>query len=264
MLAYSASSDEADELRRLSILGRAGPPEHLQWIGQWGIFDALRAGRDVVRVDERPELGLRPRLAVGIHRPAADSAARPAFAGTIWVQQGSRPLADDAEEVLRGAAVLAARIMARLAATPSTHARAGSATARVWRDGDVDEPPRIARELGIVADGAGGRDRVPTAPRAHPGSSDVLALSASAFHRDAQVATDGARVYVLFPQTGSAVGGDVLGARHRRRAAHRTGPGTAGGGRRPGGRARAGRRSRAPRWTGCSTAPAATPARCVR
>ena len=42
VLAYSASNDEADDLRRLSILGRAGPPEHLKWIGQWGIFDACR------------------------------------------------------------------------------------------------------------------------------------------------------------------------------------------------------------------------------
>ena len=33
VLAYSASNDEADDLRRLSILGRAGPPEHLKWIG---------------------------------------------------------------------------------------------------------------------------------------------------------------------------------------------------------------------------------------
>ncbi len=71
VLAYSASNDEADELRRLSILGRAGPPEHLQWIGQWGIFDALRPGREVVRVAERPELGLRPRLAIGIHQPGS-------------------------------------------------------------------------------------------------------------------------------------------------------------------------------------------------
>ncbi len=71
VLAYSASNDEADELRRLSILGRAGPAEHLQWIAQWGIFDILRAGSEVVRVDERPALGLRPRLAIGIHRPDA-------------------------------------------------------------------------------------------------------------------------------------------------------------------------------------------------
>ncbi|MGB2923577.1 MAG: PucR family transcriptional regulator, partial [Mycobacterium sp.] len=89
MLAYSASSDEVDELRRLTILGRAGPPEHLEWIGQWGIFDALRSGADVVRVDERPELGLRPRLAVGVHLPPADAGLPPGFAGTIWLQQGS-------------------------------------------------------------------------------------------------------------------------------------------------------------------------------
>src|SRR5207302_3145368 len=88
VLAYSASSDEADELRRLSILGRAGPPEHLKWIGQWGIFDALRASGDVVRVAERPELGLRPRLAVGIHLPSTDARRRPGYAGTIWRQQG--------------------------------------------------------------------------------------------------------------------------------------------------------------------------------
>ena len=80
VLAYSASNDEADELRRLTILGRAGPPEHLEWIGQWGIFDALQASGDVVRVAERPELGLRPRLAVGIHLPATDARRRPGFA----------------------------------------------------------------------------------------------------------------------------------------------------------------------------------------
>src|SRR6201996_8573314 len=123
VLAYSASNDEADDLRRLSILGRAGPPEHLKWIGQWGIFDALRSGDEVVRVAERLELGLRPRLAIGIHQAAADAPRPPVFAGTIWVQRGSQPLADDAEEMLRGAAVLAARIISRLAARPSTHAR---------------------------------------------------------------------------------------------------------------------------------------------
>lgn len=191
MLAYSAS-DEADELRRLTILGRAGPPEHLEWIGQWGIFDALRAGPDVVRVSERPELGLRPRLAAGIHLPGDP----PRFAGTIWLQQGSAPWADDAEEILRGGAVLAARIMARLAATPSRH------TARVHQllgvaGGAVDDVAALARELGIRADG-----RAALVGFHRPGGPppmDVLALSASAFHPDAQVAAVGDRVYVLFP-----------------------------------------------------------------
>src|SRR5690606_11926156 len=102
VLAYSASNDEADELRRLSILGRAGPPEHLEWLSQWGIFDALRASSDVVAVAERPELGLRPRLAIGIHLPPTSTSrgdrGPSVFGGTIWLQQGSAPLAEDADE----------------------------------------------------------------------------------------------------------------------------------------------------------------------
>jgi DNA-binding PucR family transcriptional regulator len=195
VLAYSASNDEADELRRLSILGRAGPPEHLRWIAQWGIFDRLRAGADVVAVDERPELGLRPRLAIGIHRQGT-----PGFDGTIWVQQGSRPLADDADEVLRGAAVLAARIMTRLAARPSAHLLAVQQLLGL-ADADQTDVTTLARELGVPLDGraavigfvAGG---------AHARMADVLALSASAFRPDAQVAANGPRVYVVLPDSG--------------------------------------------------------------
>jgi DNA-binding PucR family transcriptional regulator len=201
VLAYSASNDEADELRRLSILGRAGPPEHLKWIDQWGIFDALRAGGEVVRVAERPELGLRPRLAIGIYQPPADARRPPVFAGTIWVQQGSQPLADDAEHMLRGAAVLAARIMSRLAARPSAQVRRvqqilGLTTERA----DV---AAIAGELGLAAQGNAaliGWDAADSAAR-HARLADVLALSASAFRRDAQVASHRSRIYVLLPQT---------------------------------------------------------------
>ncbi|MGV0745452.1 PucR family transcriptional regulator [Mycolicibacterium sp. XJ870] len=201
VLAYSASNDEADELRRLSILGRAGPSEHLAWIAQWGIFDALRAKPDVVHVAERPELGLRPRLAIGIFQPSADERRAPAFAGTIWVQQGSRPLAEDADDVLRGAAVLAARIMARLAATPSTHA---VRVQELLGLRDADDPPDvefIARELGIAV---AGRAALIGFDGSAPSSrlADVLSLSASAFRHDAQVASVHSRVYVLFPSTG--------------------------------------------------------------
>jgi len=199
VLAYSASNDEADDLRRLSILGRAGPPEHLEWIGQWGIFDALRASGDVVRVAERPELGLRPRLAVGIHLPATDARRPPAFAGTIWLQQGSAPLADDVEEVLRGGAVLAARIMSRLAAAPSTHTVLVQNLLGLGED--AADVGAIARELGITADG-----RVALVGFRGEGTAvpvNVIALSASAFRADAQVASTGERVYVLLPKVGA-------------------------------------------------------------
>ena len=200
VLAYSASNDEADELRRLSILGRAGPPEHLEWIGQWGIFDALRSGDEVVRVAERPELGLRPRLAIGIHQPTPRRP--PVFAGTIWVQQGSQPLADDADDMLRGASVLAARIMSRLAARPSTHARRVQQILGLT-DGEPSDVTAIAAELGLATHGAAaliGWDTADAGTR-HTRLPDALALSASAFRRDAQVASRGSRIYVLLPQT---------------------------------------------------------------
>ncbi len=199
VLAYSASNEEADELRRLTILGRAGPPEHLEWIAQWGIFDALQASSDVVRVAERPELGLRPRLAVAIRLPTADARRPAGFAGTIWLQQGSAPLADDVEEVLRGGAVLAARIVSRLAATPSTHTVLVQDLLGLGEDSaDVGA---IARELGIPADGraalVGFRGEGAAVP------SNVIALSASAFRADAQVASTGERVYALLPKIGA-------------------------------------------------------------
>ncbi|MFG1931122.1 PucR family transcriptional regulator [Mycobacterium sp. NPDC048908] len=203
MLAYSASSDEADELRRLTILGRAGPPEHLEWLGQWGIFDALRASGDVVRVAERPELGLRPRLAVGIHLPPTDSPRRPGYAGTIWLQQGSAPLSDDVEDILRGGAVLAARIMSRLAATPSTHTlRVQELLGLVGDDLEGRDIGAIARELGITADGRAALIGFVGVEGSVP--ADVIALSASAFRADAQIASTGERVYVLLPKTGGA------------------------------------------------------------
>lgn len=203
VLAYSASNDEADELRRLSILGRAGPPEHLAWIGREGIFDALRASTEVVRVDARPELGLQPRRAVGIHLPAGGRDRLPVFAGTIWVQEGARPLADDADEVLRGASVLAARILARLAAAPSTHALRVQELLGL-RDADVDIAA-TARELGIATDGRVAVIGFLGAGTVPARLVDVLALSASAFRADAQVTSGGTRVYVLLPHAGKAV-----------------------------------------------------------
>src|ERR1700754_58511 len=200
VLAYSASNEEADELRRLSILGRAGPPEHLEWIGQWGIFDALQASGEVVRVAERPELGLRPRLAVGIHLPETDARRPPGFAGTIWLQQGSAPLADDVQEVLRGGAMLAARVMSRLAAAPSTHSVLVQDLLGLGED-DADVGA-IARELGIPADGRAALVGFNSEKTAVP--VNVIALSASAFRADAQVASTGERVYVLLPKVGAA------------------------------------------------------------
>src|SRR5258707_366026 len=104
------------------------------------------------------------------------SAPRMSFSGTGGGRQGRRPLADDAEGVLRGAAVLAARIMGRLAARPSAHLLAVEQVLGL-ADADEADLATLARELGVPLDGraavigfvAGG---------AHPRVADVLALSA--------------------------------------------------------------------------------------
>ncbi|WP_422745526.1 PucR family transcriptional regulator [Mycobacterium sp. WMMD1722] len=197
VLAYSSPNDEADDLRRMSILGRAGPPTHLEWLAAAGVFDALRAGDEVVRVAERPELGLRPRLAVGV--AVAAPRRPPTFAGTIWLQQGSAPLARDAEETLRGGAVLAARILSRMAATPSAH----TLRLRELLGLAGDEPGDVratARELGLET---GGRAAV-IGFQGGPGLAEVIVLSATAFRADAQMVSADDRVYVLLPQTGGA------------------------------------------------------------
>src|SRR5690606_34998956 len=100
VLAYS-SGDEVDELRRLSVLGRQGPPQYLALLREWGVFTRLRSGDEVVHIDEPPGRGIRRRLAVGIR-----AGAQPL--GAISVQQGSGPFAEGAEEALLGAARMTA------------------------------------------------------------------------------------------------------------------------------------------------------------
>ena len=95
--------------------------------------------------------------------------------------------------------MLAARIMSRLAAAPSTH------TVQVQEllglTGEAVDVDVIARELGVSADGRAALIGFRGVATAVP--ADVIALSASAFRADAQVASTGERVYVLLPKTGA-------------------------------------------------------------
>lgn len=101
VVAYAGPGDEADELRRLSVLGRSCPEPYLALLRRLGVHRRLREGDEVVTVAEQPELGARGRLVTGV-----SSGRRPL--GSIWVQEGARPLAERAPQMLRGAARLAA------------------------------------------------------------------------------------------------------------------------------------------------------------
>jgi hypothetical protein len=101
VVAYAGPGEEADELRRLSILGRSCPEPYLALLRRLGVHRRVRESDEVVPVAEQPEMGARRRLVIGIN-----AGRRPL--GTIWVQEGGRPLAERAPQMLRGAARLAA------------------------------------------------------------------------------------------------------------------------------------------------------------
>lgn len=199
VLAYSRSDDDVDELRRLSILGWRGPESSLRMLRDWGVFDRLRAGEQVVRVDEHPEFGIRPRLAVGIRAGAR-------YLGTIWAQQRTTPFAPSAQEALIGAA--------RLAAVEIVHRRTGSEHGRGSRQAMLAElltgnanTDLLAGRLGLdpgssaLVIGFGAATSQDTAARElrRDEALGLVAVYASAHHRNALVGALDDRVYAVLP-----------------------------------------------------------------
>ncbi|MGW5635674.1 PucR family transcriptional regulator [Streptomyces sp. NPDC003832] len=206
-VAYAGSGDEADELRRRSILGRSCPEPYLALLRRLGVYQRVRAGDEVVEVDERPELGARRRLVIGIN-----AGRRPL--GTIWVQEGGRPLAGGAPDMLRGAA--------RIAATQLVdHYFQGDAGARLASREELShglltgrfDAPALAAHLGI--DPAGGADVVAvdlreptagadtaTAVRADARRAEaagVMSVHAAALRDNALVVHACGQLYALLP-----------------------------------------------------------------
>lgn len=201
VLAYSSAGDEADELRRLSILGREGPPDMLAWLRQWGVMDALRTSSGVVAVSERADLGLRPRRAAAIRAPGSGE-----FLGVVWLQQAARPFAPDTDEVLVGAAAVAARVIARRRTAGTGHdelvRRLLGARGEVI---DVDDLAaqlhlRTTEPVTVVGFAGRGNPDGPPAPLAADRSRlSALTLHASAFSPSSVTATIGDRAYAVLP-----------------------------------------------------------------
>ncbi|NYI04094.1 PucR family transcriptional regulator [Allostreptomyces psammosilenae] len=216
VLAYSRSAgetDAVDELRRLSILGRQGPERYLAMLRAWGVYRRLREGEEVVRVEAHRELGIRARLAVGVHAGGRQL-------GTIWVQEGTRPLSPTSDRVLLGAA--------RVVALHLVRRRSGLALSARWNEdllagvleGRLPAAEVLAR-IGVAPGGPGCvvAFTLPGAPQpardpdraAEPmlGRTEieweraetlrVIALHAAAYRRRALVTVLGVRLYVLLP-----------------------------------------------------------------
>jgi DNA-binding PucR family transcriptional regulator len=203
VLAYSRSSDEVDELRRLSILGRQGPEPYLALLREWGVYERLRSGEEVVRIDERPELGIRRRLAVGIH-----AGTQPL--GTIWVQESGAPLGERAERALLGAARVTALHLVRQRSQASGVPRLREDLLAGLLDGRVDAAS-VAGEIGADADrpAAVVAFALPTDEPTAAGRTELelrraeltglVSVHAAAYRRSALVTPLGTRTYVLLP-----------------------------------------------------------------
>jgi len=201
VLAYSAVAGEVDDLRLRSILGRRGPESYLALLREWGVYDELRRPDQVVTVPDRPELGIRRRLAIGVH-------AGPRQLASIWVQQGDRPLADAAADVLIGAARLAALDIVALA---HGGVAGRGQRSRLLADGLIGRVPGmvVATDLGLptgpallvacdVQDQATGDEPAGAALR-RARTAEMIAVHAAAFRRSAVSAQVGPRVYALLP-----------------------------------------------------------------
>jgi DNA-binding PucR family transcriptional regulator len=196
VLAYSSSSDEVDDLRRLSILGRSGPAQYLALLREWGVYDRLSSSEEVVEIAEHPESGVRRRLAVGVFAGERQLA-------TIWLQQGRGEFEPHAEQALLGAARITAaqlvspgarppghgaELAALLAATPGS----GNPLARLGRAARQPCAVAVVEPGGEPVDAAAARLQLDEL-------AAIVTVHAAAYRRGALVEQLEGRVYLLLP-----------------------------------------------------------------
>ena len=204
VLAYSRSSDDVDDLRRLSILGRSGPADYLDLLRHWGVYDRLAASEEVVEIDEHPESGVQRRLAVGVF------AGRRQL-GTIWVQQGVQEFGPHAKQALLGAARLtAAHLVDRQSRSRAVHNAPESGidaaallSGRSGRASVVDR--RIADRpcVVVVFDTATPSSDRPAHQLLLDSLVGVITVHAAALRRNATTALLDDRAYLLLPSVDS-------------------------------------------------------------
>jgi hypothetical protein len=207
VLAYSRSSDEVDELRRLSILGRSGPAQYLALLREWGVYDRLSSSEEVVEIAEHPESGVRRRLAVGVFAGERQLA-------TIWLQQGSGDFEPHAEQALLGAARITA---AQLVSRGRRPAGAGTELAALLGAGPgiPSVPARLGRAAGqpcaVVVAELGPQPRDPATAGAQLDElAAILTVHAAAYRRGALVEQLDGRVYALLPALDSVTSATVM------------------------------------------------------
>lgn len=129
VLAYSTGDDEIDEYRRDTILGRRVPDSWVRRLQNDGVFQRIWRGEGPVRIAYSPsEPGYRDRLVIAVR-------AGGEVVGSIWIQEGSEPLGEEHEHLLREVAPLAASTSPGTWRVTSNGGRRPNCCGLFWRGG---------------------------------------------------------------------------------------------------------------------------------
>ncbi|WP_392672696.1 PucR family transcriptional regulator [Streptomyces sp. LN785] len=104
LLAASRLGPGDDEMRRTAVLDQQGPAGYRNRLAQLGVYRQLWSGAGVVDVVAVPELGAGRRLAVAVRAGTENL-------GSIWVAEGTEPLAGNAVTLLADAASVAVGVL---------------------------------------------------------------------------------------------------------------------------------------------------------
>jgi hypothetical protein len=201
VLAHSSTAHPVDGARRDTILGRRVPAEWLARLHEQGVFRRLWSSDEVVRVSLD---GIADRLAVPVR-------AGGEVLGSIWVQEGDRPLGPEAERALRESASMAALHLLRARSGEDLERRRSGEQLRAVLDGRLPTallagPLQVAPEDPLVV-----LALEPVTHAEHDGSVvvdravDLLVLSCRAFRRRVVAVAAGGTVYaVLAARAGGA------------------------------------------------------------
>ena len=194
-LAFSPLDESADEIRRLSILGRRPPPGHLEELRIRGFLEKAIHARGVSILEAKENF--RRRFCVSM-RDAADR-----FLGLMWVQERDSGFSDDAAEIIESASRFAARLISYSRLIPQFQVE----YVRQLIGLPISPAPYDAFGLQLtlragaaisVAGFATAADADQTTLQSQ-GAVDLINFYATTFTQDALTAAVGGRVYVVNP-----------------------------------------------------------------
>ncbi|MQA85839.1 MAG: hypothetical protein GEV03_14760 [Streptosporangiales bacterium] len=197
VLAYSRSDHDVDRARRMAILQRRCPEDCLQAFQEQHVLQAIRTSDAVVRVRPVPEIGLGPRLVVGVHSGGE-------LLGSLWVAGSGRPLDERMERQLRIAAQISALHLAQHRAHELADHMQREAALRDLLDGRAsaamvaDTLNLDVRDNAAVLSGAVIEAEPGTEGRLTRRLQDVVTVRCLAHRHGVVSTTQGGRLRVLF------------------------------------------------------------------